>query len=161
MPSYPWEYLYADLWGPFPIGEYIFTVIDAYSRYPVAILPKNTSSKSLMKEFESIFSRHGYSLTLKSHIGPNLVSVEMENYLRSQGIRHAKSATGWPRSNEKKHVTIDHSWNEYLRFMPKVKIHNYILTKCFRIIVQQNMLQHKPQQPSFFLIETLEIIFHF
>ena len=59
MPSHPWEYLYADICGLFPTGEYIFTVIDAYSRYSEALLLKETSSKSLMKELESIFSRHG------------------------------------------------------------------------------------------------------
>ena len=60
MPSHPCEYLYVDICGPFPTGEYIFTVIDAYSRYPEVILLKDTSTKSLIKELESIFSRYGY-----------------------------------------------------------------------------------------------------
>ena len=59
IPSHSWKYLYADICGLFPTGEYIFTVIDAYSRYSEALLLKETSSKSLMKELESIFSRHG------------------------------------------------------------------------------------------------------
>ena len=80
MLSHPWEYLYADICVPFPTGEYIFTVIDAYSRYPEAILLKKTSSKRLTKELESIFSKHGYPLTLKTDNGPSPVSVEMENY---------------------------------------------------------------------------------
>ena len=100
MPSHPWEYLYVDICVPFPKGEYIFTVIDAYSRYPEAALLKETSSKSLIKESESILSRHGYPLTLKTDNDPNLVSVEMENYLRSKWIHHAKSATYRPRSKE-------------------------------------------------------------
>ena len=29
MPSHSWEYLHADICGPFPTGEYIYTVIDA------------------------------------------------------------------------------------------------------------------------------------
>ena len=99
MPLHSWEYLYADLCGPFPTGEYIFTVIDAYSRYPEAVLLKDTSSKNLIKELESIFSKHGYSMTLKTDNCPNLVSAEMENYIRSKGVHHAKSATYWPRSN--------------------------------------------------------------
>ena len=44
MPPYPWEYSYADICGPFPTGKYIFTVIDAYSRYPEAVFLKGTSS---------------------------------------------------------------------------------------------------------------------
>ena len=58
-PPHPWKYLYADLHGPFHADEYIFTVIDAYSRYPETGLLKDTSSKSLIKELESVFSRHG------------------------------------------------------------------------------------------------------
>ena len=46
-----------------------------------------------------MFSRHGYPLTLKTDNGPNLVLVEMENYLHSKGNHHAKSTTYWPRSN--------------------------------------------------------------
>ena len=38
-------------------------------------------------------------MTLKFDNGPKLVSVEIENYLRSKGIHHAKSATYWSRSN--------------------------------------------------------------
>ena len=49
MPSHPWEYLYADIYGPFPTGECILTVTDVYSRYPEAVLLKDTPSKSLIK----------------------------------------------------------------------------------------------------------------
>ena len=36
MPTGPWQYLNADFCGPFPTGEYVLVVIDAYSRYPEA-----------------------------------------------------------------------------------------------------------------------------
>ena len=96
---HPWEYLYAELCGPFPTGEYIFAVIDAYSRFSEAVLLKNTFSKSFIKELESIFSRHGFPVILKTGSGPNLASAKMENYLHSKGIHHAKSASYWPRNN--------------------------------------------------------------
>ena len=38
-------------------------------------------------------------MKLKTDNGTNLVRVEMEIYLCSKGIHHAKSATYWPRSN--------------------------------------------------------------
>ena len=91
MLSHPWEYLCEDLCGPFPTGDYIFTVSDAYSRYSDVVLQKDTSSKSLIKELESIFSRYGYPL--KTDNGPNLVSVEIENYLHLKGIHRAKLTT--------------------------------------------------------------------
>ena len=106
MLSHQWEYLYMSLCGSFPIGEYIFTVPDAYSRYPETVFLKDTSSKSLIKELVDIFQTlwHWKPMTLKTDNGPNLVSVEMKNYLCSKGIHHAKLATYWPRSNgEVKH----------------------------------------------------------
>ena len=77
MPSHQREHLYADIFCPFPTSEYTFTVKDAYSMYPEAALLRDTSSKSLIKESETIFSRHDYPLTIKIDNGPNLVSVEM------------------------------------------------------------------------------------
>ena len=77
MPSHQWEYLHASIFCPFPTSEYTFPVNDAYSMYPEATLLQDTSSKSLIKESETIFSRHDYPLTIKTDNGPNLVSVEM------------------------------------------------------------------------------------
>ena len=34
MPSKPWSSLHRDLCGPFPSGESVLVVIDAYSRFP-------------------------------------------------------------------------------------------------------------------------------
>ena len=105
MPSHPCKYLYEDLRGPFPAGEYIFTVSDVYSRYPDAVLLKDTSLKCLIKELESIFSRHGY--TIEKLQRSKLFLVEMENYLRSKGIHLAKSATYWPRSNRSRTLQLN------------------------------------------------------
>ena len=99
MPSHQWEYLYADLFRPFPRGQYIFTVINAYCRYTEAVLLKGTSSKSLIEDSESTLFRDGYPMTLKTDNGLDPVSVEIENYLRSKEIHHAKLVTYWPRSN--------------------------------------------------------------
>ena len=119
---HPWKCLNVDLCGPFPTGIYIFFVTDAYSRYSEAVLLKNTSSKSLIKELDSIFSRHGYPMTFKTDNSPNLVSVEMENNSHSQGIYHVKLSTDWPRSNRE---VEPYNWTllkSIMWFMPKVKI---------------------------------------
>ena len=65
-----------------------FQQVNTYllSLMPEDILLKDTSSKSLMMELESIFSRHDYPLTLKTDNGPNLVSVEMQNYVLKESV---------------------------------------------------------------------------
>ena len=95
----PLGHLHTYLCGPFSAGEYIFTFIDVYSRYSETVLLRDTSSKTLIKELESIFSRHDYPLLLKTNNGQNLISVELENCLLLTGMHHKKSANYWPRSN--------------------------------------------------------------
>lgn len=99
MPGGPWQYLYADLCGPFPTGEYVFVVIDAYSRYPEAVLMNSTTSRKLIEELEYIFARHGLPEVLKTDNAPNLVSEEMERFLRRNAVDHDRSTPYWPRSN--------------------------------------------------------------
>ncbi|CAG2242713.1 unnamed protein product [Mytilus edulis] len=46
LPDGPWQDLCADLMGPFPTGEYVFVVVDYYSRWQeVAILKSVTTDK--------------------------------------------------------------------------------------------------------------------
>ena len=86
MLSHLWEYLYVNLCSLFPSDECIFTAINVYSRYPEAVFVKDTSSKSLIKRLESIFSKHGYPMTLKTNNGSNHISVEMEKYFQKESI---------------------------------------------------------------------------
>lgn len=34
LPPEPWHTVHADFCGPFPTGEYLFIIIDAYFRFP-------------------------------------------------------------------------------------------------------------------------------
>ena len=45
LPEAPWEYLSTDFHGPLPSGEYLISVIDDYSRFPVVKIARSTSPK--------------------------------------------------------------------------------------------------------------------
>ena len=58
-PKGPWLQASADFCGPFPTGETILVVIDAYSRYPEVEIFKSTAAKEVLPAMERIFATHG------------------------------------------------------------------------------------------------------
>ena len=45
LPPTPWHTVHIDFCGPFPTGEYLLVVIDAYSRFPEVDIIHSTSAK--------------------------------------------------------------------------------------------------------------------
>ena len=48
-----------DFYGPFPTGEYLLVVVDAYSRFPEVEIVKSTLAVSTIAKFERIFANLG------------------------------------------------------------------------------------------------------
>ena len=59
FPSQPWQDLTADLMGPLPSGEYVFVVVDYYSRYFEVDILKSVTSATIIGSLERIFCTHG------------------------------------------------------------------------------------------------------
>ena len=96
--------------------------------------------------------------------GLNLVSVEMENYLRSKGIHHAKSATYWPRSNGEverynqtllKSIRAFHAegkdWRSYFKtattqVAPAMLLFNRDIRNHFPLLNKTTNLSHQEKQ---------------
>ena len=47
LPKGPWLSVSADTCGPFPIGEYVLVVLDAYSRYPEIDIVRTTNTETI------------------------------------------------------------------------------------------------------------------
>ena len=47
LPPEVWHTLHMDFCGPFPTGEYLFVVIDAYSRFPEVEIAHSTSASAI------------------------------------------------------------------------------------------------------------------
>lgn len=100
LPSAPWDYLAADLLGPLPnTQEYIFVVIDYYSRFVELEVTKSTTSEKLIQILRKIFSRHGLPHCLQTDNGSCFVSEQFEHYLEENGIMHRKTTPLWPSAN--------------------------------------------------------------
>ena len=99
LPTEPWQDLAADLLGPLPSGEYLFAVVDYYSRYFEVAVVKSVTSRKMIECLETMFSTHGIPLSLKTDNGPQFISEEFESYLEENDIEHRTSTPLWPQAN--------------------------------------------------------------
>ena len=58
LPPDPWNTVHMDFGGPFPSGEYLLVVIDAYSRFPEVEIVR-TSAACIIPKLDRIFSTSG------------------------------------------------------------------------------------------------------
>ena len=88
-----------DFCGPFPMGEYLFVVIDAYSRFPEVEIVHSTSASAIIPKMDRIFSTHGLPLVIKSDNGPPFNSEDIRKYMTENGINHSRITPLWPQAN--------------------------------------------------------------
>lgn len=98
-PSGPWQDCAADLLGPMPSGEYLFVIVDYYSRYFEVVVLKTVTSAVLKDRLRTIFARLGMPYSLKTDNGPQFVSSEFREYLRENNIQQRTSSPLWPQAN--------------------------------------------------------------
>jgi transposase InsO family protein len=109
MPEGPWQDLAIDFLGEMPTGEYILVLVDYYSRYVVAKVYKSASVKNVIEMLEETIDVFGLPFTLKSDNGPQFVSQEFEEYMKSNGIELLHSTPRWPQANgevERQNATL-------------------------------------------------------
>ena len=99
LPEGPWQDLAIDLTGPFPSGDYVFVVVDYYSRwYEIAIIKSITSSK-VISCLNKMFTTSGLPLSITSDQGAQFVSREFKDYLKDNGIEQHLSTPYYPQRN--------------------------------------------------------------
>ena len=55
LPPEPWHTLNIDFCAPFPTGEYLLVVIDAYSRFPEVEIVTSTSARATIPKLGTHF----------------------------------------------------------------------------------------------------------
>lgn len=99
LPPKPWHTVNADFCGPFPTGEYLLVVIDAYSRFPEVDIVPSTAGKGTIAKLDRIFATHGFPKILKTDNGPPFFGEEFKAYAQENGIHHQKITPLWPQAN--------------------------------------------------------------
>ena len=92
-PEKPWSKIGADHWGPLPdgSGRHILVLQDYLTKYPEALVVKNTAAEANIRALEEVFGRHGYPIKMRTDNGPPWNGVEshaMQQYLKWAGVQH-------------------------------------------------------------------------
>ena len=99
FPSAPWQHLAADLLGPLPSGDYIFVVIDYYSRFFEMEFTKSIATEKIVSLMSKMLDTHGLPCSLRTDNGPQFVSDHFKGYLEKNGIEHRRTKPLWPQAN--------------------------------------------------------------
>ena len=97
-PSRPWSRIHVDYAGPF-LGKMFLVIVDAHSKWLEAHIVGTASSQATIEKLRSTFATHGIPDTVVSDNGSVFTSLEFEDFITKNGIRHARSAPYHPASN--------------------------------------------------------------
>ena len=97
LPSHPWEKVASDL---FHLNNSTYLiVVDYFSRYPEVVQLSSTTSRSVIKALQAIFSRHGIPSVFMSDNGPQFSSREMKEFANTYGFDLVTSSPHYAQSN--------------------------------------------------------------
>ena len=99
LPDGHWRDVAIDLLGPLPSNHSILVVVDYFSRYYEYDVMTSTTSEKVIDSMESIFSRHGLPVTIKSDNGPQFRSEQFRLYCEENGITHNKTTPKYAQAN--------------------------------------------------------------
>ena len=99
LPTAAWQHLGADLLGPLPSGDYLFVVVDYYSRYFEVEITKSTTSEKITDLLSKIFLTHGLAVSIQTDNGPQFVSDHFKRYMQENGMVHHRVTPLWPQAN--------------------------------------------------------------
>lgn len=100
LPSRAWDHLAADFLGPLPSGEYLFTIVDYYSRWlEVVVMTKTTNADKVVKELDNLFTIYGLPASIATDNGPQFLSGTFKRYMEENGIVHRRISPLWASGN--------------------------------------------------------------
>ena len=99
LPKGPWQDLACDLLGPLPSGDYLFVVVDYFSRYFEVAIMKSVISANIIASLEKMFATHGLPMSITCDNGPQFVSSDFKQYLCTNAIQLRNVTPLWPQAN--------------------------------------------------------------
>ena len=135
----PWSSHHIDFAGPL-CGKMlliIIVLIDAYSKWIDVHVMQTSTRAATVERLRATFSTHGLPKVIVSDNGPNFTSEEFETFLKSNGIRHIKTAPYHLASNglaERAVLSVKEGI--------KKQSENKIVTKVHRFLFQYRITPH-------------------
>lgn len=79
--------------------RYIFSVIDAFTKYVKLCATKTTNSSEVIKSLKTYFEYYSRPLRIVSDRGSCFTSREFEDFMKEHNVQHVKIATASPQAN--------------------------------------------------------------
>lgn len=80
LPIEPWVDVAIDLMGPLPSNDYIFVIVDYYSRYKDVKICRSITSTDIIGHLKEIFSRYGNPVSITADNGKQFTSAEFKAF---------------------------------------------------------------------------------
>lgn len=101
MPAGPWQEIAVDFLGPLPDGQWLFVVVDYYSRFVEVIEMSSITAQHTIRELSTIFGRFGIPCTMRADNGPQLSieCKELRDFCQELNIELVNTIPYWPQAN--------------------------------------------------------------
>ena len=100
IPTQPWDEIAIDFFGPiYKSGEYIFVLIDKYSRFPLCETMHSLAAEPVIKRLELLFSIFGIPDIVECDNGPPFNSSAYSDFAKFMGFKPRFITPEWPQSN--------------------------------------------------------------
>lgn len=99
LPEAQWTDVAIDLLGPLPSNNYLFVIVDYYSRYKEVKFIKTITSTQIIGLLKEVFSRLGYSISITADNGKLFVSEEFKSFCQEGNITLFNTVPYWPQQN--------------------------------------------------------------
>lgn len=99
LPIQAWVDTAVDFLGPLPSGDYLFVIIDYFSRYKEIKIMRSITAKDTINVLKEIFSRLGIPVTLTCDNGRQFISQEFKLFCEELGVRIYNTIPYWPQQN--------------------------------------------------------------
>ncbi|XP_026729556.1 uncharacterized protein K02A2.6-like [Trichoplusia ni] len=99
LPSEPWVDTAVDLMGPLPSNDYIFVIVDYYSRYKEVKVCRTITSSEIINQLKDIFSRLGNPVSITADNGRQFTSEDFKLFCSERNIKLYNTKLYWPQQN--------------------------------------------------------------
>ncbi|XP_049877892.1 uncharacterized protein K02A2.6-like [Pectinophora gossypiella] len=99
LPEEPWMDVAVDLMGPLPSGDYLFVIVDYYSRYKEIKICRKITTVEVVTHLKEIFSRLGNPASITADNGKQFCSEEFKSFCTQRNIVLFNTVPYWPQQN--------------------------------------------------------------
>ena len=98
-PTGPWANVTIDLLGAMPMEEYIFVVVDYYSRFFEIDILRTVQASNMIRSLKKIFACYGSPDYITTDNEPQFIDQCFNKCLRAYSVTHRTTPPLWPRAN--------------------------------------------------------------